>query len=505
MPSCRSAPCGTAACPTESPNRSPRGPPHDRRRVCGRPRGSADVIQEGWAGRRLSSPSCLAALALAALLLAPAARGRLAAVLRRLPGGPEPRRSRRAARHPDRDRRPARPARPPLRRRAGQRPDQRVRRLGGLRRAFGWGVRDGAAELQACTRESGCGKGLRGAGTGQFDRPASVALDSAGDVYVVDYGNARVQKFDPEGELLLGFGWGVRDGSRRPRPAAPKPARRARSAWAGCRATAKGSSRGSSAPPRRLADRPRGRGLPGRRRTDREVQLRRRLSRKRSRCRRARPSARSRSTAKASSTRPFARAETERDPQAPADRALPSRSNREFETDGKLGGGLIALDAAGNLYAARSRTGPPGLQPDRILEFDPTGNCLDCGSEGEGGKEGFDRSEGPSCEGIATGAACGPTDVYVSTTTARGPGTGTTSRSSANTPTPPTARRPRCRPRSSPLRRLGRHPRSRAAGKDQPPLLGRHDLLPPVRHRACSRRRLHGRPRPAGAAALSRG
>ncbi len=35
-------------------------------------------------------------------------------------------------------------------------------------RAWGWGVRDGSAELQTCTAQSGCQEGLTGDGPGQF-------------------------------------------------------------------------------------------------------------------------------------------------------------------------------------------------------------------------------------------------------------------------------------------------------------------------------------------------
>jgi sugar lactone lactonase YvrE len=43
--------------------------------------------------------------------------------------------------------------------------------------------------------------GSRGTGLGQFNKPRSVAVDAADNVYVVDM-TARVQKFSPEGRLL---------------------------------------------------------------------------------------------------------------------------------------------------------------------------------------------------------------------------------------------------------------------------------------------------------------
>jgi DNA-binding beta-propeller fold protein YncE len=79
-------------------------------------------------------------------------------------------------------------------------------------RAWGWGVRTGASELETCTTESSCRKGLTGSGVGQFSGPVGVAVDSAGDVYVVDWQNHRVQKFDSEGHFLLMFGGEVDQG-----------------------------------------------------------------------------------------------------------------------------------------------------------------------------------------------------------------------------------------------------------------------------------------------------
>lgn len=89
-------------------------------------------------------------------------------------------------------------------------------------KAWGWGVRDGADELQTCTAESGCRAGRVGDGPGQFDgtgtsdgsvdAPAhSIAVDQAGDVWVGEsYAEGakdfRVQKFSPAGEFLLMIG-----------------------------------------------------------------------------------------------------------------------------------------------------------------------------------------------------------------------------------------------------------------------------------------------------------
>jgi NHL repeat len=81
--------------------------------------------------------------------------------------------------------------------------------LGGPLLAWGWHVNEEgpAAELQTCTIL--CQAGEKGAGAGEFsgEGPRGVAVDPAsGDVYVVDEGNFRVEKFDPEGKFILTFG-----------------------------------------------------------------------------------------------------------------------------------------------------------------------------------------------------------------------------------------------------------------------------------------------------------
>lgn len=55
--------------------------------------------------------------------------------------------------------------------------------------------------------------GKKGSGAGQFVKPSGVAVnDASGDVYVVDAGNNRVERFDREGHFVAAWGWGVSDG-----------------------------------------------------------------------------------------------------------------------------------------------------------------------------------------------------------------------------------------------------------------------------------------------------
>ena len=53
---------------------------------------------------------------------------------------------------------------------------------------------------------AGGGSGAPGAGPGEFNRPAAVALDAAGNVYVADRGNDRVVVLSPGGQQLRQWG-----------------------------------------------------------------------------------------------------------------------------------------------------------------------------------------------------------------------------------------------------------------------------------------------------------
>jgi hypothetical protein len=80
--------------------------------------------------------------------------------------------------------------------------------------AFGWGVVNGASELQSCTTVSGCEAGLSGAGAGEFGTSAiqGIAIDSTGAIYVANEpatcaatNPCRVQKFNAAGTSASEF------------------------------------------------------------------------------------------------------------------------------------------------------------------------------------------------------------------------------------------------------------------------------------------------------------
>ena len=64
-------------------------------------------------------------------------------------------------------------------------------------RSFGWGVSTGASSFEVCAVAANCKVGLAGAGLGQFanNSPTDVAVDSEGNIFVLDTGNKRVQQF----------------------------------------------------------------------------------------------------------------------------------------------------------------------------------------------------------------------------------------------------------------------------------------------------------------------
>ena len=80
-------------------------------------------------------------------------------------------------------------------------------------RAFGFDVIPGAGKgFEVCTKATGCKRGVAGGGAGQLDRPAYVAVDGAGSIYVTDEQNHRVNQFTTEGGFRRAWGFNVRPG-----------------------------------------------------------------------------------------------------------------------------------------------------------------------------------------------------------------------------------------------------------------------------------------------------
>ena len=67
-------------------------------------------------------------------------------------------------------------------------------------------AQDGGGAVEVCVAGEPCRAGFVGAAAGEFDFGTGLAIDSGGDLYAVDRGNGRVQKFDSAGHFLLAFG-----------------------------------------------------------------------------------------------------------------------------------------------------------------------------------------------------------------------------------------------------------------------------------------------------------
>ena len=62
---------------------------------------------------------------------------------------------------------------------------------------FGFGVFDNTSEFQICRASAlTCAPGNQGSGDGQFSNPIGIVSDPLGNVFIVDTGNNRVQKFN---------------------------------------------------------------------------------------------------------------------------------------------------------------------------------------------------------------------------------------------------------------------------------------------------------------------
>ncbi len=73
---------------------------------------------------------------------------------------------------------------------------------GDFLKAWGWGIRDGAAEPQVCTTQTGCQQGSFGGGPGEMFIPSGLALDNDGNVWALE-ASYRIQQFTQSGEFVL--------------------------------------------------------------------------------------------------------------------------------------------------------------------------------------------------------------------------------------------------------------------------------------------------------------
>jgi DNA-binding beta-propeller fold protein YncE len=64
----------------------------------------------------------------------------------------------------------------------------------------------GGVGIDICTTASQCFGGAQGGEGGGFHSPGGAATDGAGNVYAVDSGNHRIQKFDSAGNFLAAWG-----------------------------------------------------------------------------------------------------------------------------------------------------------------------------------------------------------------------------------------------------------------------------------------------------------
>jgi tripartite motif-containing protein 71 len=70
---------------------------------------------------------------------------------------------------------------------------------------YGWGVSNGEAKLETCT--SSCKAGIAGSGSGQLNGPWGIAVNqAAGDVYVTDQANSRVEEYTTAGAFVRTIG-----------------------------------------------------------------------------------------------------------------------------------------------------------------------------------------------------------------------------------------------------------------------------------------------------------
>ncbi len=88
--------------------------------------------------------------------------------------------------------------------------DHRIQKLdsrGGFLAAWGKDVvTAGGTGYEVCTSAADCKAGVMGALGGEMSTPYGIGIDAAGDVYVAELGNSRIQKLDAAGTFLRAWG-----------------------------------------------------------------------------------------------------------------------------------------------------------------------------------------------------------------------------------------------------------------------------------------------------------
>jgi len=90
---------------------------------------------------------------------------------------------------------------------------QKFDSAGNFQRAWGKDVvTGGGTGFEVCTAAASCQAGSTGGLGGELSSPAGVAADAAGNVYVADISNSRIQKFDSAGNFQRAWGKDVDTG-----------------------------------------------------------------------------------------------------------------------------------------------------------------------------------------------------------------------------------------------------------------------------------------------------
>jgi hypothetical protein len=282
-------------------------------------------------------------------------------------------------------------------------------------KAWGWGVSDGNPELETCTVS--CREGIHGFGTGQFQFSEGLAVDSEGNVYVMEYQSHRVQKFDPDGgpggeaKFVLMFGWKVN--KTKESGSAVEADVCAAGSGDVCQVGSAGSGPGqfgAGSYRDEMAASPVTNAVFVGENEHIQVFERDGVFKEEIKM----PAGKivemiATDTAGDLYVRFNGEAEVHKlEPHGPAAVFLSPVFKLESSKDQPR---MLAVDGSGHMYVVVSDFGP-GAEPARVLEFDASGNCLLCGTGGEGGKQGFDRTESETF-GVAATSACGSDDAYV--------------------------------------------------------------------------------------------